>query len=372
MPGPSHRTSCTSITALSALSQRWSALLRSAGWTRSKSNPTGFFSRRLPEEFDAVRSAAAAFLRADPLGLVLIPNVTWGAAMVMASIPLKPGDEVLITDDTYQGVRFAARDACARTGARLVQARLPSTSFGDGSAVSDAIEQGLTPRTKLAIIDHITSPTAALLDPEPTVQLCHANGTAVLIDGAHAPGMLALDVARCGADFYAGAFHKWCCAPRGAAFLSVAPQWRDRVVSPVPGSESEQSFPTGLEWSGTNDYSALLSTPAALEMLQTVGVDRLRERNATLLNAGTTIVSQALGQEPPAETTLSMVTLELPSRMSTDATGCRALRARIANELRAEVVVAMARGGTVLRLSAQAYNREEDFEQLAAYLAAIR
>ncbi len=325
----------------------------------------------LPEEFDAVRRAAAAFLRADPLGLVLTPNVTWSAAMVLASIPLEHGDEVLITDDTYQGVRAAAKDACSRTGARLVQASLPASDFGDGGAISEAIVRGLTPRTRLAIIDHITSPTATLLDPEPLVQLCHANGSAVLIDGAHAPGMLALDVAQSGADFYAGAFHKWCCAPRGAAFLSVSPQCRERMVSPVPGSESDQGFPTGLEWSGTNDYSALLATPAALDLLQTSGVDRLRERNAALLNEGAAVVARALGQEPPAATPLSMVTLELPARMSTDVAGCRALRARVAKELGAEVVIAVARGRTVLRLSAQAYNREDDYRLLAAYLATI-
>jgi isopenicillin-N epimerase len=333
-------------------------------------NPTGFLSRSLAGELDVVRNAAAVFLHADPLGLVLLPNVTWGAAMVLASVRLEPGDEVLITDDTYQGVRAAATDACARTGARLVQVSLPSTAFGDGSVISEAIERGLTPRTKLAIIDHITSPTAALVDIAPTVERCHANGTVVFIDGAHAPGMLALEVGQSAADFYAGSFHKWCCAPRGAAFLSVSPEWRGSMVSPVPGSESDRGFPAGLEWWGTMDYSALLATPAALDLLQTIGVGRLRERNAVLVNAGAAAVSRALAQETPHETTLSMVTLELPSRMSTDIAGCRALRARIATELRAEVVVTIARGRTVLRLSAQAYNCEDEFQQLATYLAA--
>jgi isopenicillin-N epimerase len=212
------------------------------------SNPTGCLSRRLAAELDVVRDAAGAFLDADPLGLVLLPNVTWGAAMVLASVPLERGDEVLITDDTYLGVRAAAADACARAGARLVQMSLPSGAFGDGTAVSQAIERGLTPRTKLAIVDHITSPTAAPIDPAPTVRRCHANGTAVLIDGAHAPGMLSLDVGQSGADFYAGSFHKWFSAPRGAAFLSVSPEWRGSMVSPVPGSESDQGFPIGLEW----------------------------------------------------------------------------------------------------------------------------
>ena len=335
------------------------------------SNPTGFISRRLPEEFDRVRRAAASFLHADSSGLVLVPNVTWAAAMVLTSVPLEPRDEVLISEDTYQGVRAAAEAACVRTGARLIQARLEG-AFGDGAAITCAMEQALTPRIKLAIIDHITSPTATLIDPLPFVQRCHANGTAVLIDGAHAPGMLALDVEQLGADFYAGVFHKWCCAPLGAAFLAVAPEWRGGMVSPAPGSESDQEFPAGLEWWGTMDYSGLLSTPTALELLETAGVDRLRKRNATLVNAGAALVSRALELEPVAPSPIAMVTLELPPRMSTDAAGCRVLRERIARELGAEVVITMARGRTVLRLSAQVYNREDEFRQLAAYLAALR
>jgi isopenicillin-N epimerase len=334
-------------------------------------NPTGFFSRRLVEELDVVRGVAAEFLHADPHGLVLLPNVTFAAATVMASVPLDRDDEVLITDDTYEAVRSAARRACARAGARVVQASLPSSAFGDGGAITQAIERALTPRTKLAIIDHITSPTAALTDLAPTVQRCHANGTAVFIDGAHAPGMLALDVGHSGADFYAGSFHKWCCAPQGAAFLAVAPEWRSRMLSPVPGSESDRGFPTGLEWCGTMDYSALLSAPTALDLLQTHGVDRLRKRNTALVNHGAALVSRALDQEPVAPNPISMVTLELPSRMAPDTAGCRALRARIATELGAEVVITIARGRTVLRLSAQAYNRDQDFQQLAVYLAAL-
>jgi hypothetical protein len=118
------------------------------------------------------------------------------------------------------------------------------------------------------------------------------------------------------------------------------------------------------------DYSALLATPAALDLIQAAGVDQLRERNAVLVNAGAAAVSRALGQEPPDEGPLSMVTFE-PARMSMDIAGCLALRARIAEELRAEVVVTVARGRTVMRLSAQAYNREDEYRRLAAYLATI-
>ncbi len=335
------------------------------------SNPTGFYSRRLAEELDVVRGHAADFLHADAQGLILLPNVTWAAATVMASVPLERGDEVLITDDTYESVRAAAKAACARVGARLIQASLPAGAFGDGRAITRAVEGALTPRTKLAIIDHITSPTAALVDLAPTVQRCHANATAVFVDGAHAPGMLALDVEKSRADFYAGSFHKWCCAPHGAAILAVAPPWRGRVRSPVPGSEARHGFPVGFEWWGTMEYSALLSTPTALDLLRDFGVDGLRERNVAVVNEGAALVSRALGQEPVGPSPISMVTLEIPSRYALEDAGCRALRARIAAEIGAEVVITMARGRPVLRLSAQVYNHDHDFQELARYFAAL-
>lgn len=333
----------------------------------TESNPTGFYSRRLVESLEAVRSRVAAFVRADPCGVVLQPNVTWAATTVMNSVPLARGDEVLITDDTYSAVRIAARDACARAGARLIQARLRSRSLGDGRVIAAAVEHRLSPRTRLVIIDHITSATAALVETRRIVEQSHQAGTAVFIDGAHAPGMLDLDVASLGADFYSGNFHKWCCAPRGAAFLAVAPQWRERLRSAVPGSEAHQRFPMRLEWWGTMDYSALLATPLALDLLAG-RVDSLRQRNATLVNVGAAVVSLALNQSPPEPTQLSMVALHLPLRQACDEDSVRALRRRAAADIGAEVMMTMARGQPVLRLSAQAYNREGDYESLAAYL----
>ena len=131
------------------------------------------------------------------------------------------------------------------------------------------------------------------------------------------------------------------------------------------------STPAGTASWGSMDYSALLSTPAALDLLQTHGVDSLRERNATLVNDGAAVVSGALGQEPPAPALIAMVAVDLPSRLALDGVGCRALRARIATDLGAEVAITMARGRAVLRLSAHAYNRATDYRHLAGYLAAL-
>ena len=342
-------------------------------WRRiAQANPNGFFTRVLVDALDAVRIRVAEFVRADPSTVLLQPNVTWAVSTVLASFPLRPGDEVLITDDTYAAVRAAASDTCARSGAQLVQAALPAFDERDAADIVTALEDRLTARTRLAIVDHITSPTATLVDPSAIVERCRANGTAVLIDGAHAPGMLSLDVRAIGADFYTGNFHKWCCAPWGSAFLTVAPLWQDALRSAVPGSEAHQGFPAGLEWWGTADYSALLATPFALDVLNEVGVEALLQRNIELVSQGAALVAAALGQPAPAASSIAMTCLSLPRTMAWDAESARALRRRVADDIGAEIMTTMARGSAVLRLSAHAYNRLDDYERLAAYLSALR
>jgi isopenicillin-N epimerase len=342
-------------------------------WRRiAQANPNGFFTRVLADGLDAVRIKVADFVRTDPSAVLLQPNVTWAVATVLASFPLKAGDEVLITDDTYAAVRAAASDTCASTGAVLVQADLPAVDERDGAGIVAAVADRLSPRTRLAIVDHITSPTAIPVDPMAIVERCRANGTAVLIDGAHAPGMLSVDVRAIGADFYTGNFHKWCCAPWGSAFLAVAPQWRDAMRAAVPGSEAYRGFPAGLEWWGTADYSALLATPLALDTLADAGVDTLLQRNTALVNEGAALVAAALGQPPPAPASIAMITLQLPPRMASDIESARALRQRVADEIGAEIMTTMARGSAMLRLSAHAYNRLEDYERLAAVLSALQ
>lgn len=331
-------------------------------------NPSGFYSRQLEAALDAVRDRVSRFVRADRAGLVLQPNVTWATETVLASIELGPGDEVLITDDTYAAVRRAVQQVCARSGATLVQAAIGLGDRAAGDRISAAVEHSLSPRTKLVVIDHITSPTAVLVDVASLVKRCHENGSLVFVDGAHAPGMIAVDVEQIGADFYAGNFHKWCCAPRGSAFLAVDTSWANKLRPLVHGSRSDRGFPADLEWWGTADYSAILATPHALDLLEAAGVDRLRQRNANLLHEGAALVAQVLNQAPPPAGDLSMIAVVLPTWLASDPVTAEGLQQRIASTIGAEVMVASVRGKAVLRLSAYVYNGREDFEKLAAYL----
>lgn len=335
---------------------------------RVERNPTRFFERELAPLLDGVRARIADFVGADPAGLLLVPNVTTGIAAVLASTPLAAGDEVLVTDHTYIGARAAVDAACAQAGATVRAVELALDSLADPAAVQAALCAAVSGRTRLAVVDHITSPTGAILAIGPLVAALRARGVVVAVDGAHAPGAVALDVSDVDADYYVGTLHKWCCAPRGAAFLAIAPARRGRVRAAVVGSRAAEGFPAGLEWWGTADHSALLSAPAALDLLEGLGANRVREHNHRLAAQAQVILAEALGTEPPRLAHASMALVLLPPRVVTTPADAGALRILVADRLRAEVVITSQRGRGCLRLSAHLYNRRGDYEQLAAGL----
>jgi isopenicillin-N epimerase len=192
---------------------------------------------------------------------------------------------------------------------------------------------------------------------------------AVLVDGAHVPGMLPVEVDRIGADFWVGNFHKWAYAPRGTALLAVAPPWRDRIRPVVVSGQHDLGFPANLEWLGARDYTPWLAAPTALFTLRTLGVARVLEHNARLAGHAQRVVATALGvTAPPAAGGLAMRVVPLPAGHATDAESAGALRRRIADELAAEVAVVSWKGRGLLRLSAQIYNHPDEYDRLAAGL----
>ena len=187
---------------------------------RMEAEPVRFYIRELPELLDTARSKLAAFLPADPDGLAFVTNATTGVNTALAAIPLDPGDEILVTDHGYNACRNAAEVAARRTGARLVEVPLafPLTS---ADLLVEAVIRGLSLRTRVAIIDHVTSPTGLIFPIAELVSELGDRGVTVIVDGAHAPGMLDLDARRDRrGPYYTGNCHKWLCAPKGAAFLT--------------------------------------------------------------------------------------------------------------------------------------------------------
>ncbi|MGI5213686.1 aminotransferase class V-fold PLP-dependent enzyme [Plantactinospora sp. CA-290183] len=340
-----------------------------------ESNPMRFFNRGLVDRLAHARRHLAAFLGADPEGTALVGNVTTGVAVVLQSLRLEPEDEVLCTDHGYGAVAISVDRETRRTGAvrRTVAVPLDATD----EEVVEIVRAGIRPgRTRLLIVDQLTSSTARLLPTAAIVAVARERDVPVLVDGAHAPGMLPVDVDAIGADFWVGNLHKWGFAPRGTAALAVAPPWRPRIEPLVVSWQQDTGFPARVEWQGTLDYSGWLAAPVGLFTLRTLGLDRVRSHNAALAAYGQWVVGRALGVPPadlidPGGPTVSMRLLPLPPGMATTYPAAIALRDRIAGELRTDVAINPWQERGWLRLSAQVYNRAEEYDRLADSLPAL-
>jgi isopenicillin-N epimerase len=292
-------------------------------------------------------------------------------SLVLQSVRHEAGDEVLLTDHAYGAVALAVRRQCRRAGANARTVALP---LGAPAAEAVArIRSALRPgRTKLLIIDQLTSATVQVLPVRDIVAAARDFDIEVLVDAAHAPGMLPVDISAIGADFWVGNLHKWAFAPRGTALLAVAPVWRRRIDPLVVSWEQDAGFPLSVEFQGTLDYSPWLAAPAGLFLLRTLGVDLVREHNAALAAYGQRVVGAALGlAEPdlPAPAgPAAMRIVPLPSGLATTQIEAQALRQHIADKLATEVGVTAWGGRGWLRLSAQVYNRPEEYDRLAERL----
>ncbi|ATO14476.1 aminotransferase [Micromonospora sp. WMMA2032] len=340
-----------------------------------ESNPLRFFTQGLVDRIAHARRHLATFLGADSDGTTLVGNVTAGAAVVLQSLALRPGDEVVTTDHGYGAVALSVARECARTGA--VSRTLPVPLSATDEELVEVVRDGLRPgRTRLLIVDQLTSPTARLFPTSALVAVAREQGVPVLVDAAHAPGMLPTTVASVGADFWVGNLHKWAYAPRGTAALVVAERWRERIQPLVVSWEQDAGFPTRVEWQATLDYTGWLAAPVGLFTLRSLGVDRVRAHNAALAAYGQRVVGDALGVAPerlpePGGPAVAMRLVPLPPGVATTLDTARELRARIADRIGAEVSVAGWNGRGYLRLCGQVYNTPEEYDRLAVRLPTL-
>jgi isopenicillin-N epimerase len=338
-----------------------------------EANPMAFFTRGIVERLAHTRRHIAAFLGADPDGTALIPNATAGAQLALNAVDLHPGDEVLLTDHGYGAVRFAVDRLCARTGATVSEVAVPLRATDDEivESLATAVRPG---RTRFALVDHITSPTAKLFPIARIIAALHERGVAVAVDGAHAPGMLPVEVAALGADFWFGNLHKWAFAPRPTAVLVVAPEYRSRVDPLVVSWENDAGFPAAVEYGGTLDYTAWLAAPTGIHLLRTLDPARLRRNNADLAAYGQRTIAGTLGvarADLLGSDAVSMRIIPLPPGVAEDLAGVLTLRSRIAADFSIEVAVSVWHNRGYLRVSGQIYNRPEDYDQLAAALPGL-
>ena len=341
-------------------------------------NPMAFYHRGLPARLAETRAWVAGLLGSDPEGTALVANATAGTQTVLGSLGLVAGDEVLLTDHGYGAVRMQVRRLAETTGIVASEVPVPLDA-GDEEIVASIVDAVRPDRTRLVIVDHVTSPTARLFPVARIVAALRERGVAVLVDGAHAPGMLALDISALGADFWLGNLHKWAFAARPTAALVVAPQHRARMQPLVVSWWQDDGFPGAVEFAGTLDYTAWLAAPTALDLLTDLDINAVRRHNADLAAYGQRTVADALDLDPaclptpsPEPSTVSMRLIPLPPGLADDPSDASALAQRIATELRCEVPVYVWQGRGMLRLSAQIYNRPEDYERLADGLRSLR
>ena len=353
---------------------------------RMEAEPVRFFVRELPRLLDGAREALAAFVGAAPSDLAFVKNATTGVNAVLRSLSFGPGDELLTTDHEYNACRNALEFVARRTGARVVVAPVPFPLAREAQ-VLEALTARASPRTRLLLVDAITSQTGLVFPLARIVEEFNARGVDVLVDGAHAPGMIPLDLNRLGAAYFTGNCHKWLCAPKGAALLWVRPD-RQAGLHPLAISHgfnapqgARSQFQVEFDWTGTDDPSAFLCVPAALQFLSGLlpgGVLELMRRNRDLALQGRRILCSSLKVAPPAPEAMigSLASVPLPDG-SSDPPKTPLYQDPLQDRLVAEhhievpVIPWPWPPKRLLRISSQIYNTLEQIQFLSDCLGAI-
>jgi isopenicillin-N epimerase len=333
-----------------------------------EANPTDLLARQWQERLDEVRRQVAGLLGARSDELVFLPNATTGMATVLASYPFEPGDVVVTTDHRYPAVANQTRALLDRRAVTNVEVALP-LDVGSTDDVVATVMAAVTPRTRLLVVDHIASPTGFVFPVQALVKAAHDAGIAVLVDAAHAPGQVEVDLAAIDADFWVGNLHKWVCSPRAAAVMRVAPQWQQVIAPLVPSHHFGEGYRPAFDWTGTLDPVPLLAVPAALEFWSALGWDSVRARQHELVTNGANHVAERLGTRVPIadEMTAAMRLVELPVVL--DRPASEQLTARLTTRHGVTAPVTSHQRRSYVRVCGQLYNRPAHYAVLAGALA---
>jgi isopenicillin-N epimerase len=352
--------------AVQAAQQQWR--------DRMEHQPLQFFGRDLESLLDDARSHLAAFVGAEPENLAFLPNATTGVNTVLRSLKFAAEDEILTTNQEYNACRNALNYVAERTGAQLVVAAVPFPIQSPDQVIAAVLEQ-VTPQTRLVLLDHVVSQTGLVLPIAPLITTLTQHGIETLIDGAHAPGMLPIDLQTLGATYYTGNCHKWLCAPKGAAFLHVQPD-RQSAIRPLTISHGANSprrdrsrFWLEFDWTGTSDPTAYLCVPESIRILGSLlpgGWAELMATNRALALTARKILCEALAVSPPCpdEMVGALATVSLPDG------SYQALQDALLEQYQIEVPIVpySAPPQRLVRISAQLYNQPDQYRYLAAAL----
>ncbi|MEH2122648.1 aminotransferase class V-fold PLP-dependent enzyme [Nostoc sp.] len=343
--------------------------------------PLRFFGREWEPLLDDARSKLAAFVGSDVQDLVFVPNATTGVNSVLRSLTFSPEDEILTTNHEYNACRNALDFVASRTGARVVVAKIPFPIDSPQQVVAAVIER-VTPKTRLALLDHVTSQTGLIFPIQELVKELRQRGVDTLVDGAHAPGMIPLNLEEIGATYYTGNCHKWLCAPKGAAFLYVQ---RDKQseIRPLTISHGTNSPRTGktrfqleFDWTGTNDPTAYMCVPEAITFMCSLlpgGWRELMQQNHQLVLQGRRLLCEALEVQPPCPEEMigSMAVVPLPTMLENR--DFMSIHDELFDKFGIQVAVMPweEKPRLLVRISAQIYNTPEQYEYLGKVLKGL-
>ena len=354
---------------------------------RIEREPVRFLARELESELEHARTRLAAFVGADPDDLAFIKNASTGVSTVLRSLRLQPGDELLVTDQEYAACRNALEFVAERSGASVVVANVPFP-LRSPEEVTQAILAKARPRTRLALVDHVTSQTGVIFPIAQIAAELQRRGIDLLVDGAHAPGMVPLRLDQLGACYFTGNCHKWLCTPKGTALLWVRRD-KQKDIRPLTISHGASSrrtdrsrFRLEFDFVGTEDPSGYLTVPDALSFLEGLmpgGIDALRAYNRSLALQARNALCEALHCEPPAPDSMigSLAALPLPDIRPNETAPSRGfndtITERLFHEYRIEVPsnVWPAPPKRWIRIAAQAYNALPQYQRLARALREI-
>jgi isopenicillin-N epimerase len=311
--------------------------------------------------------AIATFVGAEGKDIAFVDNATTGINAVLSNFDFREGDELLILDLAYGAIRNAAEYATRTRGASVRVVEAPDVAGGTSIFV-EAVERELRPRTRLVLIDHITSETAFIVPVAETAALCHRHGVPVLVDGAHAPGAIPLDIKSLGVDWYAGNLHKWAWSPRSSGILWIHPDRQPALHHPVVSWGLDQGFSREFDWPGTRDPTPHLAAPEGIAYMNELGTRSVQGYNHELAwQAGTTMAAHWESRLLAPESAIgTMISVPMPDRLGSTPEDAQRLRDLLLFEDHIEVQISARRNRLLARISAQIYNDMSDVEKLIA------
>ena len=339
-----------------------------AAQERLESRPIELLGRRIRELLAPSRARVGEFLGMSPGSFGFVTNATEGVNSVLRSLDLRPGDELLATSHVYNAVRNAMKFRARQCGGVYVECPVDLPASTPDELVA-AIEAAITDRTRLAVIDHVTSATALVFPIERIADLCRARGVELLVDAAHVPGMLPTQVESIGCTYWTGNLHKWCCAPKGSAVLWVAPERRASVKPAIVSHFLDEGFAEEFDWQGTRDMAAWMTAGAAIDFMGEFGWDRVREHNHRMAAWAQRMLCERWELDPisPFDGTMlgSMCTVPVPAEIRARFARWEDFQEALYRDHRIEVPVIDFAGRWHVRPSAQVYNRADQYELLA-------